>query len=204
MANSGGIQQGSAAAAGAKEAASRHAEPAKKPSGYGLPCAKCHAYYLADLDCCPICQSRDRVSPVTSKAQPKSAQTPAEPAARSVADQEREEFLKQFKAQLREAHAEAGHAPGTSCKFQERHSGEAAGAEVCSACYERLQERVDVLEASLHIDLKEAAQIIYDAVWADPSKPSKTYQNAASALLNELRKRGGVTTVMGSFQPLKH
>ena len=42
------------------------------------------------------------------------------------------------------------------------------------------------------MDLKEAAQIIYDAVWADPSDPNKTYQNAAGALLAELRKRAGM------------
>ena len=77
-------------------------------------------------------------------------------------------------------------------------------AEICQACYERLQERVDIFEAALHLDLKEAAQIIYDAVWADPSDPSKTYQNAASALLTELRKRAGMTTVLGPFQPLSH
>jgi hypothetical protein len=52
------------------------------------------------------------------------------------------------------------------------------------------------------VELKEAAQIIYDAVWADPSDPNKTYQNAASALLTELRKRAGMTTVLGPFQPL--
>ena len=52
--------------------------------------------------------------------------------------------------------------------------------------------------------LKEAAQIIYDAVWADPSDPSKTYQNAANALLTELRKRAGVNSMMGPFQPLSH
>jgi hypothetical protein len=51
---------------------------------------------------------------------------------------------------------------------------------------------VDVLEAALRMDLKEAAQIVYDAVWADPSDPNKTYENAASALLSELRKRSGV------------
>jgi hypothetical protein len=65
-----------------------------------------------------------------------------------------------------------------------------------------LQERVDVCEAAMHIDLKEAAQIIYDAVWADPSDPSKTYTNAASALLSELRKRSGVSSLLGPFQPL--
>ena len=77
-------------------------------------------------------------------------------------------------------------------------------ADVCTACYERIQERLDVCEAALHIDLKEAAQIIYDAVWADPSDPGKTYQNAASALLTELRKRAGITAVLGPFQPLTH
>jgi hypothetical protein len=75
---------------------------------------------------------------------------------------------------------------------------------VCIGCYERVQERLYVCEAALHIDLKEAAQIIYDAVWADPSDPGKTYQNAASALLSELRKRAGITTLLGPFQPLTH
>jgi len=63
---------------------------------------------------------------------------------------------------------------------------------------------MDVCEASLHIDLKEAAQIIYDAVWSDPSDPTKTYQNAAHALLTELRRRAGLNTVLGPFQPLPH
>src|SRR6516162_6943871 len=94
--------------------------------------------------------------------------------------------------------------PAAACKFKENHPGDAGTADVCTGCYERLQERFDVCEASLHIDLKEAAQIIYDAVWSDPSDPSKTYQNAASALLGELRKRAGITTVLGPFQPLAH
>jgi hypothetical protein len=46
-------------------------------------------------------------------------------------------------------------------------------------------------EAALLMDLREAAQVIYEAVWADPSpaEPSRTYENAAQALLNELRHR---------------
>ena len=32
---------------------------------------------------------------------------------------------------------------------------------------------MDVFEAALHLELKEAAQIIYDAVWADPSDPEQ-------------------------------
>jgi hypothetical protein len=30
----------------------------RKASGYGLPCAKCHLYYAADLDACPTCKSK--------------------------------------------------------------------------------------------------------------------------------------------------
>jgi hypothetical protein len=181
-------------------------EDAPRPvSGYGLPCAKCHLYYAADLDVCPTCKHRERVPPVAPKVPPRVAQAVAEPVPdTTVVEQEREEFLRQFKSQLLEAHAEVVNTQEAICKFVEHHSGEPANAEICNACYERLQERLDVFEAALHIELKEAAQIIYDAVWADSSDPSKTYQNAAGALLTELRKRAGTTTVLGPFQPLSH
>ncbi|MGA8309984.1 MAG: hypothetical protein WB755_08135, partial [Terriglobales bacterium] len=77
-------------------------------------------------------------------------------------------------------------------------------AAVCEECYIRLQGRVDLLEAALHMDLKEATQVIYDAVWSDTSDPSKTYHNAARAILGELRKRAGVSAVLGPLQPLPH
>lgn len=187
------------------EATAALANPARKPAGYGLPCAKCHLYYPADLDACPACRNHERVSPVVAKVTAKPAQAAGEAVPDSaVVEHEREEFLRQFKSHLLEAHAEVVNAPEAICKFGEQHHGEAANAEVCAACYERLQERVDVFEAALHLDLKEAAQIIYDAVWSDPSDPTKTYQNAASAILTELRKRAGVTTVLGPFQPLTH
>jgi hypothetical protein len=54
------------------------------------------------------------------------------------------------------------------------------------------------------MDLKEATRVIYEAVWSDPSDPSKTYHNAARALLAALRKRAGISTVLGSHQPLAH
>jgi hypothetical protein len=177
----------------------------RKTSGYGLPCSKCHLYYSADLDACPTCKSKERVSPIAPKLPPKVAQPADESVPDSaVVEQEREEFLRQFKSQLMEAHAEVMGAPESVCKFTEHHPGDPGAAEICTACYERLQERLDVCEAALHIDLKEAAQIVYDAVWADSSDPGKTYQNAASALLAELRKRAGITTVLGPFQPLSH
>lgn len=181
-------------------------EASRTISGYGLPCSTCHLYYPADLDECPTCHHKERVSPIAPKF-PTRSTTPvaAEPIPDgSVLEQEREQFLRQFKSQLLEAHAEIANAPESTCKFAERHPGEPAETDVCMICYERVQERLDVCEAALHIDLKEAAQIIYDAVWADPSDPGKTYQNAASALLTELRKRAGITAVLGPFQPLTH
>lgn len=175
----------------------------RKPVGYGLPCAKCHLYYPADLNACPTCSSKERVSPVLPSIPPKTAQ----PAADAIPDaealeHEREEFLRQFKSQLFAAHAQVANAPALLCNLEENHSAQPENAEVCKPCYDRLQERLDVCEAALHIDLKEASQIIYDAVWADPSDPGKTYTNAASALLAELRKRAGISTLLGPFQPL--
>ena len=189
---------------GAVHAALAKATP-RRPAGYGLPCSKCHLYYSADLDVCPTCKHNERVSPIAPKVRPRVSQAVVDPIPDTAfVEQEREEFLRQFKSQLMEAHAEVVNAPESFCKFGEHHSGEPASAEICQACYERLQERVDVFEAALHLEMKEAAQIIYDAVWADPSDPNKTYQNAASALLTELRKRAGMTTVLGPFQPLSH
>jgi len=175
----------------------------RRTSGYGLPCAKCHLYFPADLDVCPTCKHNERVSAVAPKIAPRVSQAVIDSVPDSaVIEHEREEFLRQFKSQLLEAHAEIASAPEAVCKFHEHHSGEVASAEICNSCYERVQERLDVLEAALHLELKDAAQIIYDAVWADPSDPGKTYQNAASALLTELRKRAGMTAVLGPFQPL--
>jgi len=180
------------------------AESPRKASGYGLPCSKCRLYYPADLDACPTCHHPERVSAVVPKVQAKVAQTVPDPIPDSaVVEQEREEFLRQFKSQLMVAHAETVNGSESVCTLGEHH-GEPGAPEVCKACYERLQERLDVFEAALHLDLKEATQIIYDAVWADSSDPSKTYQNAASALLGELRKRAGMSALLGPFQPLSH
>lgn len=182
----------------------RHdAEASRKASssGYGMPCANCRLYYPANVDTCPACNSRERVSPNMVPAIPK-VQADAEPLPdTAVVEQEREAFLKEFKSQLFAAHAEVASSP-VACTLGEHHTQGAEAASICKACYDRLQERADVCEAALHIDLKDAAQIVYDAVWADPSDPSKTYTNAASALLTELRKRSGVSSLLGPFQPL--
>jgi hypothetical protein len=217
--NLGGSQQGTGGAAahaslgreatssrsGASLAAPSSADSPARHSGYGLPCSKCHLYYPADVAVCPTCKHNERVSPLVPKVPPRLAQSvPDSIPDSAVVEREREEFLRQFKSQLMEAHAQVVNVPESVCKFGEHHHGEPAHADVCTTCYERLQERMDVCEAALHLDLKEAAQIIYDAVWSDPSDPGKTYQNAASALLAELRKRAGITALMGPFQTLSH
>jgi len=177
----------------------------RKAVGYGLPCSKCHLYYSADLDSCPTCHHKERVSPVIPKIPPRAVETVPDPVPdNALLEAEREEFLRQFKSQLVEAHANALSAPDAACRLEENHQGVPASAEICSRCHERVQERLDACEAALQIDLKEAAQIVYDAVWADASDPSKTYQNAAGALLTELRKRAGISAVLGPFQPLEH
>ena len=199
-ASQGGAKSGAAAAALAQRTAP---EAGRKPAGYGLPCSKCRLYYPADLQECPNCHHKERVGAVAPKIPPRTAQAAGGAAVDSaVVEKEREEFLRQFKSQLKDAHAKVVAGTESECTVEGHRGGESGVAEVCKACYERVQERLDVFEAALHMDLKEAAQIIYDAVWADPSDPNKTYQNAASALLTELRKRAGMNSVMGPFQPL--
>jgi hypothetical protein len=173
----------------------------RKSSYYGMPCAKCHLYFPANVDVCPTCNSTERISVSASQIIPK-VQVAAEHVPDSAAvEKEREAFLKEFKSQLLEAHAEVASSP-VICTLSEHHADGAEAASVCKGCYDRLQERVDVCEAALHIELKDAAQIVYDAVWADSSDPTKTYTNAASALIGELRKRAGVSSMIGPFQPL--
>lgn len=176
-----------------------------RTSGYGLPCANCRLYYPANLDTCPACNSSERVSsmvaPIIPPVQATTDIAMENGVEQEKVEQEREEFLKQFKSQMFAESAEAGNS-ASSCSLGGNHAQGRETASVCKPCYDQLQERVDVFEAALHIDLKEAAQIVYDAVWADPSDPSKTYTNAASALISELRRRSGVSSTFGPFQPL--
>jgi hypothetical protein len=170
--------------------------------GYGLPCANCHLYYPASLDACPCCNSSERVAAEVAPAIPKLPAAAAAPIVDAATlEQEREAFLQQFKSQVAVPDAPVTSTPA-NCTLSSQHDENTEPASICRPCYDRLQERIDVLEAALHIDLKEAAQVVYDAVWADPSDPSKTYANAAAALLAELRKRSGVSGLLGPFQPL--
>ena len=172
---------------------------APKQSGYGLPCATCRTYYAADLPACPVCHHVQRVSPVEPLADFAPAEQLPDP---EQLEQERERFLREFNAQV-----EASPLPPDNtgaalhCNRREQHVDALAIATVCQTCFDGLQQRVDVLEAALHLDLREAAQIVYDAVWADPSDPNMTYQNAAQALLIELRRRAGINAMFGQLAP---
>jgi len=188
-------------AAGERAVRVNSAQPiGRKAAGYGLPCAKCKTYYAADLKACPVCKAAERVSPLT--ASPSNVSTVEELPDPVALEEERERFLREFKAQVFASQVQINPTANLHCIKHENHQGSPEPAVVCQACHDRLQERVDVVEAALHMDLKEAAQIVYDAVWADPTDSSKTYQNAAHALLAELRKRSGVTPIFGLLQPL--
>jgi len=172
-----------------------------KPVGYGLPCAKCKTYYLANLASCPICKSAERVS--ATFAAPTT--TPVEDShSEGTLDEERERFLREFKAKLYAAHLQINPSAYLRCTFADEDEGAHESATVCKTCYDGLQTRVDRLEAALHTDVNEAAQVIYDAVWADTSDSNRTYQNAAHALLAELRKRAGMKLILSPLQPLPH
>jgi hypothetical protein len=169
---------------------------------YGLPCANCRLYYPAGLDTCPVCNCKERVSANVAPIIRRSAAAAQPQPDASALEQQREAFLKQFKSELVAPEACTTENANTTavCTIGDHDDPEAA--TICRPCYDQLQQRVDVFEAALHIDLKEAAKIVYDAVWADPSDPSQTYANAAGALLAELRKRSGVSSLLGPFQPL--
>ena len=55
---------------------------------------------------------------------------------------------------------------------QHQHTGATEPAAVCHSCYSDVRQQADRMEAALHMDAKEAAKIVYDAVWADTSDPN--------------------------------
>ena len=162
----------------------REAQPGPRHVGYGLPCSKCGTYYMAHLSVCPICKCAERVSPTTVAVRAGLQNAQPLPDTRELElEEEREPF----------SHLQINTAANFRCSLQQNHQSGHEPAAICRPCYDHLQERVDLMEAALHMDLKEAAQIVYDAVWSDPSDPRKTYQNAAQALLTELCERSGIT-----------
>jgi hypothetical protein len=200
-----GPGSGFARTASARNPAAADSQLGPRHSGYGLPCAKCRTYYAADLPACPVCKANERVSPTVAVIPASEIAADDEPMVDAAAlEEERERFLREFKSQLSTQPMQINASENYCCSRTGNHPGGFEAAAVCQGCYDHLQERVDLLEAALHIDVKAAAQLVYDAVWADPSDPGKTYQNAAQALLNELHKRAGISAVLGPLQPRPH
>jgi hypothetical protein len=177
--------------------------PEPKAVGYGLPCSRCRAYYPADMHVCPVCKSTERVSPAAPVAHGASS-APAGSTNSSQIDNDRERFLKELKSQAFASHTQINAAATFRCVLEHQHSGATEPAAVCHSCYSEVRQQADRMEAALHMDGKEAAKIVYDAVWADTSDPNTTYFNAANALLAELRKRAGIGLLLGGNQPLAH
>ena len=184
----------------------RPAEPDAplKRVGYGLPCANCRTYYAADLSACPVCKSAQRVSAAAVPVRKGHVVEESIPTTTSL-EEERERFLREFKSQIYAAHTQINASASFRCTLEENHQKNGyEAAAVCQTCYTRVQEQVDQMEAALHMDLTEAAQIVYDAVWSDTSDSNKTYVNAAHALLSEVRKRAGISLVLSPLKPLAH
>jgi hypothetical protein len=180
----------------------------KKLIGYGMPCSRCHAYYPADMHACPICKSPERVSPTEPVAH---SMVSAEPqtatggqGAGTQMDEDRERLLKELKSQAFASHTQINAAAVFHCVLKHQHSGETEPAAVCHSCYSEARQQADLMEAALHMDSKDAAKIVYDAVWADTSDPNATYLNAAKALLSELHRRAGIGLLLGAHQPMAH
>jgi hypothetical protein len=187
-----------------------------------LPCANCKTYYTADLNACPYCGCQERIASSTAPvpatelkhelenlraeiAQALGGQpqiTAPEPAA---SPEDRERLLKEYKSQLYASHTQIKPAAAFRCTLERNHRQGSEPASICKTCYNQAAERMEQLEAALCMDVREAAQLIYEAVWSDPtpSDPSRTYQNAAQAVLGELRRRAGMSMMFGAV-PYTH
>ena len=164
-----------------------------------MPCVKCKTYYPADLKACPVCKATERVSPKVEPVRTAPAEVAPDLA---TLEAEREKFLQEFKAQLLASPMPNPSGAAARCKNEDQHQGASEAAAVCQSCFDHQQERIDLLEAALHMDVKDGAKIVYDAVWADPSDSDKTYENAAQAILLELRRRAGITPTFGLLKPV--
>ena len=155
------------------------------------------------MQACPICKSPERVSP-TAPVINSAASTAAQPASAPQIDPQRERLLKEIKSEAFASHTQINAAAAFHCVLKHQHSGANEPAAVCHTCYSDARRQADLMEAALHIDAKDAAQIVYEAVWADTSDPNATYLNAAKALLSALHKRAGIGLLLGDHRPLAH
>jgi hypothetical protein len=190
--------------------------------GYGLPCANCHTYFAADLQACPRCGCPDRLVPSIAPTPANDLKQELENLRAEIAQalgeeapviadagltpEERERSLREYKSQLYASHTQINPAAAFRCTLERNHRQNNEPAAICKTCYNQAAERMEQLEAALCMDLREAAQLIYEAVWSDPSPsdPSRTYQNAAQAVLGELRRRAGLSMLFGTVPPYTH
>jgi hypothetical protein len=197
-------------------------ERASRRIGYGLPCANCKTYYAADLTACPYCGCPERIASSTApvpatelKQELENLRAEIEQAlggdaqAAQIAPrspEERERSLREYKSQLYANHTQINPAAAFRCTLERNHRQNYEPAAICKTCYNQAAERMEQLEAALCMDIREAAQLIYEAVWSDPSPsdPSRTYQNAAQAVLGELRRRAGLSILFGAVPPYTH
>ena len=189
-----------------------------RPARFGLPCANCKAYYSSDLPACPICKCAERVpaqqaeAESTNRLKKPSAgllqgasfihldSTPGCKQPMQLALHCDEGFLLESKMLLCAHTDEIDAGPTSLCILDENHDTQSEYASICLSCYDRLREKLARTEAALLIDLREAAQIVYRAVWTHPSPadPSRTYHSAAQALLHELCQRAGIMRLPGA------
>jgi hypothetical protein len=167
------------------------------PTGYGLPCARCKTYYAADVRQCPVCGETQRGVPRVAPVPASALKQPA-PQDPETIQEERDRFLRDFKPQVDEEGESVPSRPAQMCNQKSSHPEGGSPAKVCQACFDSARQRADKVEAALHMDLQEAAKIVYEAVWADTSDPGKTYENAAEALLTEIKRRAGLPSVLGA------
>src|SRR5437588_6435236 len=114
----------------------RAAQTGPRHVGYGLPCAKCGTYYMADQSICPVCKCGERISPTTLPAR-------ASVNAQSLLDadgleEEREPFAKKFKSQLVSAQGQINTAT-VRCTLEKNHQGGHEPAVIWRPCYHHRQ-----------------------------------------------------------------
>ena len=214
---------------GARIRANAHALKQHRPARYGLPCANCKAYYGSDLPACPICKCAERVLATAPEAKSATMlkkpsggvlqrglrsfinldSNPTCGQRRQLGvhrDEDGKRFLLGSKWLLCATTDEIDAGASSACILDENHNTPHESASVSLSCYDQLREKLAHTEAALAhaeaallMDLREAAQVIYEAVWADPSpaEPSRTYENAAQSLLNELRHRARMVRLLG-------
>jgi len=214
---------------GSKTKANAHALKQQRPVRYGLPCVNCKAYYASDLPSCPICKCAKRVPATGTEAEStqtlnKPQGGVLQPALRSFINLDspracREKmplagrrnegassFLVESKLLLCTNTDEVNTGISSPDSLAENHKTQQDESGLVCLSYDQQREKLAYTEAALAhaeaallMDLREAAQVIYEAVWADPSpaEPSRTYENAAQALLNELHHRAGMVRLLG-------